>query len=188
MRRARFVNLIMLSVILPVTLAWIRSEYVQDIVYVSWNPRTGDIVSSTTDIVLHSARGSIGVYASRWTFEPISVPNSKTLVVHWKRRRPLDDAPLWYVRSDSIWNRFGFAYQRYHFGPAIHDLGLAVPYWCILAIFVAIRSYRSVVGYCRRRAAERSGLCPNCSYDLRDNISGVCPECGTRASPPRSLC
>ena len=26
-----------------------------------------------------------------------------------------------------------------------------------------------------------SGLCATCSYDLRGNVSGICPECGTRA-------
>lgn len=26
------------------------------------------------------------------------------------------------------------------------------------------------------------GLCPSCGYDLRGNVSGVCPECGSRMS------
>lgn len=30
---------------------------------------------------------------------------------------------------------------------------------------------------------ERSGgYCQNCRYDLSGNISGICPECGTRIS------
>ena len=32
----------------------------------------------------------------------------------------------------------------------------------------------------RRR---RKGLCLNCGYDLRGNVSGVCPECGREAKP-----
>ena len=33
-------------------------------------------------------------------------------------------------------------------------------------------------------AAERAGQgrCPHCGYDLTGNVSGVCPECGTRFS------
>lgn len=31
-----------------------------------------------------------------------------------------------------------------------------------------------------RRHRWRAGLCANCGYDLAGNISGVCPECGTR--------
>jgi hypothetical protein len=25
----------------------------------------------------------------------------------------------------------------------------------------------------------RRGLCPSCGYDLRGNVSGVCPDCGS---------
>ena len=37
----------------------------------------------------------------------------------------------------------------------------------------------------RRRATRRSlqGLCVNCGYNLTGNVSGVCPECGEKASP-----
>lgn len=31
----------------------------------------------------------------------------------------------------------------------------------------------------RRRQRRLLGLCEHCSYDLRGNTSGVCPECGT---------
>ena len=33
----------------------------------------------------------------------------------------------------------------------------------------------------RRRHRARHGLCLRCGYDLRGNVSGVCPECGHRA-------
>ena len=29
-----------------------------------------------------------------------------------------------------------------------------------------------------RLALRRAGLCVQCGYDLRGNVSGVCPECG----------
>lgn len=31
----------------------------------------------------------------------------------------------------------------------------------------------------RRRLRRKRGCCAECAYDLTDNISGVCPECGT---------
>ena len=37
----------------------------------------------------------------------------------------------------------------------------------------------------RRRAAENR--CLACGYDLRGNVSGVCPECGTRTGGPRRM-
>ena len=30
-----------------------------------------------------------------------------------------------------------------------------------------------------RAARREKGLCSRCGYDLRGNVSGVCPECGT---------
>ena len=30
----------------------------------------------------------------------------------------------------------------------------------------------------KSRHRKRTGLCPQCSYDLRGNTSGICPECG----------
>jgi len=36
----------------------------------------------------------------------------------------------------------------------------------------------------RRRI--RPGHCRHCSYNLTGNISGVCPECGTRIGIPRA--
>src|SRR5439155_5802664 len=34
----------------------------------------------------------------------------------------------------------------------------------------------------RRRTRRAKGLCVRCGYDLRGNVSGVCPECGAAAS------
>ena len=31
-----------------------------------------------------------------------------------------------------------------------------------------------------RRRAPRPGHCRRCGYDLRGNVSGVCPECGAK--------
>ena len=33
-----------------------------------------------------------------------------------------------------------------------------------------------------RRQRRAKGLCVHCGYDLTGNVSGVCPECGTRRS------
>jgi len=33
----------------------------------------------------------------------------------------------------------------------------------------------------RTIARRAAGLCVTCGYSLRDNVSGTCPECGSRA-------
>ena len=54
-----------------------------------------------------------------------------------------------------------------------------------LYAFVVLFSIAPV--WCLRRslrAARRAGMgcCLNCGYDLRRNVSGICPECGTSVS------
>ena len=39
----------------------------------------------------------------------------------------------------------------------------------------------------RQRSERRAGLCLKCKYDLRGNLSGRCPECGTPILPSHKL-
>lgn len=64
---------------------------------------------------------------------------------------------------------------------------VVVPHW--LAIVVvggpvwigSIPFVRSI----RARGRARRGLCPKCAYNLANNVSGTCPECGTKVPTPR---
>jgi hypothetical protein len=58
--------------------------------------------------------------------------------------------------------------------------GVELPFW-FLALAFAVPPLRWEQ---RRRTANRRrrlGLCRRCGYDLKENRSGVCPECGTAA-------
>lgn len=56
----------------------------------------------------------------------------------------------------------------------------SIPYWlvllvtCIPLFFALGYSIYHAQGY---RPLE--GVCRKCSYDLRGNLTGICPECGT---------
>lgn len=56
--------------------------------------------------------------------------------------------------------------------------GLLPP--AVFGIYPAIRGFR------RFRRANKSGLCRKCGYDLTDNVSGACPECGTTMQLPEN--
>jgi hypothetical protein len=53
------------------------------------------------------------------------------------------------------------------------------PQWPFVAA-AALPPAVGVVRRRRRRVRAVPGACRNCEYDLTGNISGVCPECGTR--------
>ncbi len=62
---------------------------------------------------------------------------------------------------------------------SIYQSAVAVPFvlpmlFCAVPLFIIFRDPY------RRYRREKKGLCLNCGYDRRGNVSGVCPECGAR--------
>ena len=60
----------------------------------------------------------------------------------------------------------------------------AIPYWPLFLAFsilpaIACRRYFQMY---RGSVLASCNQCRNCSYNLTGNISGICPECGTRIS------
>lgn len=91
----------------------------------------------------------------------------------------------------------GFGWSNTH--PRASDfLSIRVPMWFVVlvsalgALPFALGVRRSIYAMCRWIVGlpeklrvwrwRRLGLCEGCGYDLTANVSGVCPECGTR--PP----
>jgi hypothetical protein len=54
------------------------------------------------------------------------------------------------------------------------------PHFLVAAAFALLPTVR-LAAATRRWRRVRRGLCPSCGYNLTGNVSGVCPECGTRA-------
>ena len=71
------------------------------------------------------------------------------------------------------------------------DWALSVPLW-LPALVLAVLPFASSCSAYRRRRREKSGLCPQCGYDLRghrpDPTLGKpairCPECGLEGRSP----
>lgn len=77
----------------------------------------------------------------------------------------------------------GFRVEKYPGGVEFgsHVCGrIGIPLWTpamlIGGVWTLPRVHRAVV---RRRRRQR-GVCVECCYDLTGNVSGVCPECGTK--------
>ena len=54
----------------------------------------------------------------------------------------------------------------------------------LLPFFIAFAAYPAIAfirGPLRRWRRRKKGLCIGCGYNLTGNVSGVCPECGTKA-------
>jgi hypothetical protein len=79
-------------------------------------------------------------------------------------------------------DRAGFKYGGLR-GPNGSLYNLAVPHWFVVTL-LAMAPVGWAVSAWRRRHLRRPGVCRSCGYDLRGNVSGVCPECGAAASAP----
>ena len=51
--------------------------------------------------------------------------------------------------------------------------------WLPATLAALLPAGRAVRWWLRRRRARERGICAGCGYDLRGNVSGVCPECGS---------
>ncbi len=60
----------------------------------------------------------------------------------------------------------------------------AIPLWLMAFFFGIIPSMWFIRGRLRRLLRRPHGVCAECAYDLTGNLSGVCPECGTKINRP----
>ena len=60
---------------------------------------------------------------------------------------------------------------------------LMAPSWSVVLLLGWYPTIAFIRGPLRRWRRHRKGLCTQCGYDLTDNVSGTCPECGTAVSP-----
>src|SRR5688572_17306702 len=84
----------------------------------------------------------------------------------WSSRPPTP-----FFGTDSIWQRAGF-----HFGTSGNDVALQFPIW-LLGLVSAVPLALPLRRIVTKRRRVRSGLCPDCGYDLRASPAR-CPECG----------
>lgn len=64
--------------------------------------------------------------------------------------------------------------------PILEKDELGVPLWIPFALMAGYATSTLVSTALRRRRLRRVGKCVRCGYDLTGNVSGVCPECGTK--------
>jgi hypothetical protein len=85
-------------------------------------------------------------------------------------------------------NHYTSYFGQVAWAPALPGPGtqwvLALHFWVAAASFGVLPATWAAVQWKRQRARHRTlggSLCSHCGYDLRGNVSGVCPECGTIA-------
>lgn len=171
--------LTMLSLLLCVStcVLWARSFYVWDIVdltschrYCVRSMRGGLIVERLT-VELFSwgdPQGTVA-YAANWEFSHISLKSDAP------------ERPFAFGASDSFEVSQGLSGGIFPPRTRTRTQTVSCPHWFVAAILALPSGLRLAF----RRRRPKASACPACSYDLTGNVSGVCPECGTKiATPP----
>jgi hypothetical protein len=114
---------------------------------------------------LHSYRGSI-LYTSPGTFNGYEAHPAEP-----------DEFEGFSTNATQRWEGCGFAILRAPTRPwAMRYELFVMPDWFLVLLQLAV-PLAWLIGHRRRRRRARSGLCSNCSYDLRASRDR-CPECG----------
>jgi hypothetical protein len=155
--KCRLLNLLTaLSLLLCVAVCalWVRSYFVQDMLYVPVGRHTAVIQSASGQLFTIVVRQSIGA--------------------RWLRQGPT--APDGASRTGAL------VHLRWDFGSRSRSQYLILPHWPVAALAALPFVVRALIRR-RRRGGIGSGLCTRCGYDLRATPD-KCPECGTAAMAP----
>lgn len=102
-----------------------------------------------------------------WPLNPVPAATSYLFRPGWRVQK----SPSWQLLWTCDWGTG--QYKAYSF--SYYDVPLYLPF-VVIGIPIAFLFWRD-----RRRFLD--GHCRKCGYDLRGNVSGVCPECGLTHGP-----
>ena len=121
---------------------------------------------------------------------------------HWHREWEFDtkrgvgviaiadgELALWHGRNAIASDPLSF---RFSCGGLVIDVNeyqagqttVVLPLWVLAGLFALYPILVSMRGPARRWHRRRKGLCIACAYNLKGNVSGVCPECGVQFNRP----
>jgi hypothetical protein len=184
-RRAfRFVASLSLMLCVPIVFLWVRSYWAGDAVVVSFLLRENDPAADFVEMDSYQTaciQSEDGLFMAGGgvSWEQHFGPARRAACSYFTQQPPLT-----FRDNSTVWRRLGFLIDS---GPDGLTY-LSFPFWVVVSVFLVLPATGVV-----RRWRRCEGLCSYCDYDLTDNTSGVCPECGTpvpgkpqaRAVPPK---
>jgi len=173
---------------------WVRS-YARVDWWRAWAPGGDGAYWTSRDVVVWSAKGGVGVYATDYRGLPLNGPR---LVYEADRSMEYPYVPIPQLEKAHGWRVGPVTWMDQRNGPVQLSLNesprnvwddqreraLVLPWW-LLAAVTAVLPAIAVLRWRRGRRTrwrQARGLCPRCGYDLRAS-EGRCPECGTPPLP-----
>jgi hypothetical protein len=181
MRRTLFTLASAVSLLLCIAAAflWIRGHWVQDRLFLRRSTITWDLAS--IDGALRFSR------VEDWHDRPRSPHDSPGFRLNYfSEEQVLGDGDLSFEGSASSagWQLLGFVFcpTQVSDRPTMTFATLyIIPLWSIVLVTLPLPMiWLRPMQRLRQWRRGRQGSCPTCSYNLKGNASGVCPECGSK--------
>ena len=156
---------------------WARGHWVRDWVSRLHLERNGNAVRGS-EWAFWSGDGDAAVGFTRYAW----VDGDEPFDVDWSRQMPVEWGWSTEAAGGSV---FRPGYPGFCYSPMgnptdpNYSVSIGVPLW-FAALAFAILPIGRGVRWRLYRGRIRTGLCPACGYNLTGNVSGVCPECGSR--------
>ena len=179
-----------------VLLLWLRSCFVADQI-------GRDVYSVKSGAFVHHSlrlRAESGELLAVVITDSNSDPTIVTPRMSWIASQPGMAGAAWYWRvepasSQVVLSPMGYRpaphlgffagqYRRQFGFFGVRRFEVLVPAWSLAVAFSLLPLARVVARSRELRRQARIGLCRRCGYDLRGNVSGRCPECGTACRSP----
>jgi hypothetical protein len=132
-----------------------------------------DRVKIVNGIVLEAYDGSVNIFT----------PNGMDMM----RNYAMSGHPPPFPPAHSLCKFPGFTFWKWNASLRY----LIAPGWSVRAslLYLVVPPVVLMIAFVRKgtQTPTQSQKCDVCEYDLTGNVSGVCPECGTRIKPARTL-
>ena len=173
------VSIISLLLCMGIIAAWVRSEQIADVfgLLIDGKESGGSYAEYAQ---LMSGKGTVS-FGQQW----YSMTGTQRLAEANSGRLRHSTILLgnFAVSARDLWEDLGFRVYRWRRLPpgarqrrgAIS--GVRVPYWSLFLLTATLPAQWLFLWY-RRQLRSKAGCCVQCGYDLLDNTSGACPECG----------
>ena len=169
-RLLNFASAVSLLLCAATLVLWVRSNWVEDFVVWQAGSRAAAIASSQQRFGLLLAQLKFSEEQPRFQYRSVRPPSGFNNL----------------GQPNSLLRKLGFSYEAVT-DPAdslgiIQSRTLTIPYWFALGVFLVLPVRRWWVWRVRSHRDDNGPLCHNCSYNLKGNASGICPECGAPTS------
>jgi hypothetical protein len=176
---------------------WVRSCWRQD---VFWSYHVGTYISGRgtgeygkyddNTYLLEIGRGAFAVGYLNHRY--LLIPTLRTQLLAGQGLHHATSKPHALYGEINIpqFQRIGFKYGLHVMKAGGFTFGrqCIVPLWFLAAAFAVLPTRAVAIRFLSvRRRRMDAGLCPTCSYNLTDNTSGVCPECGLPVVPAHKI-